>query len=122
MRDALRDRLRLRRWTAFVGALLSALALAGPAAALAATTVESIGLNGSADGARLTIGTTGPVKATVFALAHPDRIVVDLKSATLDRKRARLPAADGLVRRVRVGPRAGTTLRIVLEVEHPVAA
>ena len=37
-------------------------------------------------------------------------------------RRARVPAADGLVRRVRVGPRDGTTLRIVLEVEHRVAA
>ena len=120
MRGPDRDRLRARRW--FPGAVVVALTLALPSASLASTAVESIGLNGSAEGARLTIGTAGPIKATVFALEHPDRIVVDLKSATLDRRRARVPAADGLVRRVRVGPRDAATLRIVLEVEHRVAA
>ena len=104
------------------GTALIAAALVAPSASLASTAVESMALNGSAEGARLTIGTAGPIKATVFALEQPDRIVVDLKSATLDRRRARVPAADGLVRRVRVGPRDGTTLRIVLEVEHRVAA
>ena len=122
MRGPVRDRLRVRRSRLFPGAAVIAFALVVPSASHAVTVVESIGLNGSADSARLTIGTTGPAKATVFALAHPDRIVVDLKAATLDRRRAHLPAADGLVRRVRVGPRDGTTLRIVLEVEHRAAA
>lgn len=103
-------------------ALALAAVLLAPTAALAGASVDSLVLDGSADGARLSVGLTGPVKGTVFTLERPDRVVIDLKSATLDRRRAHVPSPDGLVRRVRVGPREGTTLRIVLEVDHRVAA
>ena len=122
MRGPVRDRLRVLRWWVPSGTALILAALVAPSTAFAAAAVESLALAGNAEAARLTVGLSGPVKTRVFTLDRPERIVIDLKSATLDRRRTHVPAPDGLVRRVRVSPRDGTTLRIVLEVGHRVAA
>ena len=45
----------------------------------------------SGDGARVEVGLTGAVTSSVFTLEHPARVVIDLKPATLDRRRVSLP-------------------------------
>jgi N-acetylmuramoyl-L-alanine amidase len=72
----------------------------------------------SGEGARVELGLTGAVSASVFTLEHPARVVIDLKPATLDRRRVRLPAGAGPVKDLRAGPRAGGALRLVLDVDR----
>jgi N-acetylmuramoyl-L-alanine amidase len=121
MRRPARHRPRPRSGWFLPGALVLVLAGAAPAAA-APVAVEALSLTGTAEATRLIVDLAGSAHASVFTLARPDRVVVDLKGAVVDRHRVKLPAAQGLVRRVRVGPRDGAALRIVLEVAHSVRA
>ncbi len=100
------------------------LAVAGllVAATAPAADVTELRLGATADGARLDLALSGPVTAQVFTLEHPARVVLDLKPATLDRHRVRLPASAGPVREVRSAARAGGGLRLVLDVSRPLAA
>ncbi|MBS0395960.1 MAG: N-acetylmuramoyl-L-alanine amidase [Proteobacteria bacterium] len=92
------------------------------AAAAHAADVTELRLGAAGDGARLDLGLSGPVAAQVFTLEHPARVVLDLRPATLDRHRVRLPAPAGPVREVRSAPRPGGGLRLVLDVSRPLAA
>jgi N-acetylmuramoyl-L-alanine amidase len=100
---------------------VGALAASVIASAATAAGIESLAVAGSSESTRLTLELSGPSQASVFTLAHPDRVVIDLKGATLDRKRIKLPAPAGLVSRLRAGPRDGGGLRIVLEVPRHLA-
>ncbi|HUO79125.1 MAG TPA: N-acetylmuramoyl-L-alanine amidase [Steroidobacteraceae bacterium] len=91
------------------------------AAAGRAAEVTDVRLTASADGARLELGLTAAVTSRVFTLDQPARVVVDLRPASLDRRRVPLPAAAGAVRSVRAGPRANGGLRLVLEVDRALA-
>jgi N-acetylmuramoyl-L-alanine amidase len=99
--------------------LLACLALL-IAAPLGAAQVRDVRLSAVAGGTRLEVGVSDAVTDQLFTLANPARVVLDIKAATLDRQ-ARLPTGSGLVRRVRAAPREGGVLRIVLEVDRPVA-
>jgi N-acetylmuramoyl-L-alanine amidase len=70
----------------------------------------------------LEIRVRGACAHSVFTLEHPSRLVVDLTPATLDRGRVHLPKAEGAVQSVRTGPRAGGTLRVVLDLDRAVVA
>jgi N-acetylmuramoyl-L-alanine amidase len=59
----------------------------------------------------------GTTSATLFTLSGPDRVVVDLTSAVLDKGHLHLPAGAGLLHRIRTGPRDGGGLRFVFEVD-----
>ena len=85
--------------------------------------ITDLRLVASGDVARVEIGLTGAVTSSVFTLEHPARVVVDLKPATLDRHRVTLPSAGaGPVRQLRIGPRDGGGLRLVLDVDRALAA
>jgi N-acetylmuramoyl-L-alanine amidase len=99
-----------RDWLRAAGLL--ALLLLGRAAA--AATVNGIRLWSGPDGTRAVFELTGPVEHRVFALADPDRIVIDLPN-TATASTLALPDARGSVTAVRVAPRAGGELRVVLE-------
>ncbi|MBS0373400.1 MAG: N-acetylmuramoyl-L-alanine amidase [Proteobacteria bacterium] len=87
-----------------------------------AAEIVELRLTPAGDGARLEVSLSAAAKASVFALDHPSRLVLDLKPATIDRREVRLPAAAGVVRAVRSGPRPGGGLRLVLDLEHPLPA
>ncbi len=101
------------------GLLLVSCALC-PAPSLAAQ-IRDLRLTNIAGGTRLEVGLSDSVTDAIFTLDHPSRVVLDLKPATLDRQ-LRLPAPQGLVHQLRVGPRDGGGLRIVLEVDRQVVA
>jgi len=119
MRGRPLHRLDARRRLTGLAVALTTLVLARPA--LGAVGIQSVAVAGTLESTRLTLELSGPAPANVFTLAHPDRVVIDLKGATLDRKRVRLPAATGLVSRLRAGPRDGGGVRIVLEVPRHLA-
>jgi N-acetylmuramoyl-L-alanine amidase len=102
-----------------VGTLLACLALLAGLPAVAAQ-VREVRLSAVAGGTRLEVGVSDVVTEQIFTLENPARVVLDIKSATLDR-RVHLPGGAGLVRHVRAAPREGGTVRIVLEVDRPVA-
>ena len=62
-----------------VGVLLAALA----AEVLAASDVRSVRLWRAPDNTHLVFDLSGPVQHSVFTLAAPDRIVIDVKGARL---------------------------------------
>jgi len=104
------------------GTLLACLALLAtlPAVAAQVRAVRAVRLLPVAGGTRLEVAVSDAVTDQVFTLENPARVVLDIKSATLDRQ-LHLPAGAGLVRQVRAAPREGGTLRIVLDVDRPVA-
>ncbi len=109
---------RPRAWICW--GLVAPLAL-GCALAAGGAEVTELRLSAAGEGARLDLSLSGTAKSSVFTLDHPARVVIDLKPATLDRRRVPLPAATGPVRSVRSGPR-GSGLRLVLELDHALVA
>jgi N-acetylmuramoyl-L-alanine amidase len=60
---------------------------------------------------------SGPLEHRVFALADPERVVIDLPNASLARALS-LPEAKGVVTALRTGNRPGGEIRIVLELKQ----
>ena len=71
-------------------------------------------------GARLTLTLTESVQRKVFSLSGPERLVIDLPATRLA-PGLRLPAAVGPVRALRSGQQPGQTLRLVLQLQSPLA-
>ena len=84
-----------------------------------ATELRGIGLSSSADSAQLTLDLTDAAPQKVFALDHPDRIVIDLPH-TERMHGVRAPAPQGLVTAVRFGSQPHGTLRVVVELRGAV--
>ncbi len=105
----------MRRLACCLLALIALPALAAPAR------LEQMRLWTSADGTHLALEIAGDVRHSLFTLEHPDRLVLDLKGAMRAAQLA-LPGGQGLVKRVRVAPRASGELRIVLDLERRVQA
>jgi len=93
------------------GALLALLVFGRVATA---ATVNGIRLWSGPEGTRAVFELTGPVEHRVFALADPDRVVIDLPNSSAASSLA-LPEGRGVVASVRTGPRQGGDLRVVLE-------
>ncbi len=81
--------------------------------------LRAIDLAASEGGVRITLATSAPTSHELFTLAHPDRVVIDLRRTRLA-SAVRMPAGIGLVETVRTGERPGGTLRIVLELKSAV--
>ena len=104
--------------TCLVAALLATVL---PLCAQAAPQLSAIDLaaDGQA-GARLTLTLTESVQRKVFSLSGPDRLVIDLPATRLA-PGLRLPAAVGPVSALRSGQQPGQTLRLVLQLQSPLA-
>jgi N-acetylmuramoyl-L-alanine amidase len=93
-----------------------------PTAGAAPAALRALDLAGTTDATRVVLDLAGTASASLFTLALPDRVVVDLKPVAVDRYRLKIPPGQGLVRKVRLAPRDGGVLRIVLEVDRKVRA
>ena len=82
-----------------------------------AATVQNIRSSSGADGTRVVFELSGPAEHRVFALADPDRVVIDLANSTVVNG-LRLDGPRGPVTAVRAGPRPGGALRLVLELDQ----
>ncbi len=97
-------------------AVLATLSLAvAPRALAASPELEEVRLWASPDSTRVVLDLSAPVSYSVFTLADPDRVVIDLEDVTADQ--AQLPAAAtvGVVSGVRVAARENGGLRVVLD-------
>jgi N-acetylmuramoyl-L-alanine amidase len=106
----------------FRGCLRVALGLLLTTVAFAAVAVEvrELRVASSEERTRLVLDLSASVDYTLFALENPDRIVIDLKAATLG-SAARVPDfRPGVLQRVRTGVQNGRDLRVVLDLERGV--
>ena len=74
--------------------------------------------DGTATRVTLALSATAPEK--VFTLAAPARVVIDLRHTRM-RAGVHLPPGAGSVARIRTGPRADGTLRVVIELKSMVS-
>ncbi|MDX1818503.1 MAG: N-acetylmuramoyl-L-alanine amidase [Marinobacter sp.] len=72
------------------------------------------------DHTRLVLDLTGPVEHNVFALSGPDRLVIDLKNASLKTNLDALDLSGSPIRQIRSAPRHGHDLRVVLDLKSAV--
>lgn len=81
--------------------------------------IERVRISADETRTRVVLDLSGPTDHRLFALADPQRIVVDLPDTGV---RPNLPAlpAKGLVRRIRTGQRPDDTSRVVFDVAGPV--
>lgn len=100
-----------------VGVLLAALA----AEALAASDVRSVRLWRAPDNTRLVFDLSGPVQHSVFTLAAPDRIVIDVTGAKLATSLDQLSLANTPITGVRSAQRSAEELRVVIDLSAPVS-
>ncbi|VXB10125.1 N-acetylmuramoyl-L-alanine amidase [Pseudomonas sp. 8O] len=100
-----------------VGVLLVALA----AEALAASDVRGVRLWRAPDNTRLVFDLSGPVQHSVFTLAAPDRIVIDVNGAKLATSLEQLSLANTPITGVRSAQRSADDLRVVIDLSAPVS-
>ncbi|MBI3560184.1 MAG: N-acetylmuramoyl-L-alanine amidase [Gammaproteobacteria bacterium] len=88
-----------------------------------AVTVEGLRLWPAPDHTRLVFDLDGPVQHSLFTLADPQRVVIDLNAADIT---AALPtlskSSEAVVKDIRYAKRGQTDLRVVLDLSRPVKA
>ena len=94
-----------------VGAMLC------PAGAALAAAINGVRVWSGPESTRVVFELSGPLEHRVFALADPERVVIDLPNASLARVLT-LPEAKGVVTALRTGNRPGGEIRIVLELKQ----
>ncbi|QKE64638.1 N-acetylmuramoyl-L-alanine amidase [Aquipseudomonas campi] len=109
--------MRMRALFGGVGLLLAALAVD----VLAATEVRSVRLWRAPDNTRLVFDLSGPVQHSVFTLAAPNRIVIDVSGATLAARLDQLSLSNTPITSVRSAQRSPTDLRLVLDLSAAVS-
>jgi N-acetylmuramoyl-L-alanine amidase len=108
--------MRMRALVTGVTVLLAVLA----ADFVAAADIKSVRLWRAPDNTRLVFDLSGPVTHSVFTLASPNRIVIDVNGATLATKLEQLSIANTPITSVRSAQRSPTDLRIVIDLSSPV--
>jgi N-acetylmuramoyl-L-alanine amidase len=88
--------------------------------AQAGTQVEGLRIWPAPDHTRLVIDTASEVDHNIFALAGPDRLVIDLKDTRLQTSLDKLDLSGSPIRRIRSAVRNGNDLRVVLDLQKSV--
>jgi len=86
-----------------------------PISAVAQTDILGVRLWPAPERTRLVFDLSGPIEHSLFTLKGPDRIVIDLRNAYMDRKLAQLSTKDSPLSGLRSAPRNKKDLRIVLD-------
>ena len=97
------------RWIMLLLTCLPLLAWAGP------VEVKGVRMWNAPDNTRLVFDVSGPIDHKLFRLENPDRVVVDLSDASLDRSLLNLDYAKSLLHGMRSAPRGKGALRVVLD-------
>jgi N-acetylmuramoyl-L-alanine amidase len=101
--------------------LAALMAVALPAAGVAAALLQTAALEADSTGLTLNLMLSAPVHPAVFTLEGPRRVVIDLPG-TRRSSALRLPAAAGLVVALRGAARRSNAYRLVLELRDSAAA
>jgi N-acetylmuramoyl-L-alanine amidase len=105
----------------FRATMITALASVAGMAAANAAELRAMELDASASAAQVSLDLSTGIAEKLFALDNPDRVVIDLPHTHL-MPGFRTPHASGVVTQVRVGPRPGGVLRIVLQLRSALPA
>lgn len=108
------------RMRALLGAVGLMLATVGADVIAAATEIRSVRLWRAPDNTRLVFDLSGPVQHSVFTLAAPNRIVIDVNGAQLSTKLDQLSLSNTPITGVRSAQRSPTDLRLVLDLSTTV--
>ncbi|MGP0172241.1 N-acetylmuramoyl-L-alanine amidase [Pseudomonas sp. NCHU5208] len=106
-----------------IGALVTAVMLlwaALVAEALAASDVRGVRLWRAPDNTRLVFDLSGPVQHSVFTLAAPDRIVIDISGAKLATDLDHLALSNTPITGIRSAQRSADQLRVVIDLSAQV--
>jgi len=104
----------LKRFGLLLFLLLTSIAHAG------ALQINGVRLWAAPDSTRVVFDVTGPVEHKLFTLKGPDRLVVDLKHASINKSLVKQLKRSGVVRGLRSGIRNKDDLRLVLDLSGPV--
>lgn len=94
-------------------------AIAGSAAAAPAVEVSGIRIATEAGKTRVALDLNRRVEHKIFTLSNPDRVVIDMPAARIERSALPLPDGTGAVRRIRSANRRDGSVRIVLDMATP---
>ena len=83
----------------------------------ASVDVQNLRMWQAPDETRLVFDIAAPVEHTVFTLTSPDRVVIDLKNASLSRPLTQPAAIDKVLAEIRTAVRPNGDLRIVLDLK-----
>ncbi|WP_339487096.1 N-acetylmuramoyl-L-alanine amidase [Pseudomonas sp. EL_65y_Pfl2_R95] len=108
--------MRISARLVLVGVVLAALA----SEVFAASDVRSVRLWRAPDNTRLVFDLSGPVKHSVFTLAAPDRIVIDISGAKLATSLDKLSLSNTPITGVRSAQRTADDLRVVIDLKEAV--
>ncbi|MDE1461275.1 N-acetylmuramoyl-L-alanine amidase [Spartinivicinus poritis] len=84
-----------------------------------AAIVEGVRVWPAPDNTRLVFDLSGPVEHKVFKLDNPDRLVIDLESASLKTSLDKLNISKTPIQKIRSGRRNTGGLRVVLDLKQP---
>ncbi len=104
----------MKRFGLLLFLLLTSIAHAG------ALQINGVRLWAAPDSTRVVFDVTGPVEHKLFTLKGPDRLVVDLKHASINKSLVKQLKRSGVVRGLRSGIRNKDDLRLVLDLSGPV--
>jgi N-acetylmuramoyl-L-alanine amidase len=102
----------------FCHGFAAALLAGGLSSPLAAAELRGLHLSAAEDSTQVALDLSDQAPQKLFRLAHPDRVVIDLRN-THRRSGLKAPPGAGAVSAVRFGTQPGGTLRIVLELKAP---
>ncbi len=102
-------------------AIVALLSVAASAAAAAAPVVEVSGIRIATEAGktRVALDLNRRVEHKVFTLSKPDRVVIDIMPARIERSALPLPGGTGAVQRIRTANRRDGSVRIVLDMATP---
>ena len=81
--------------------------------------VKSVRMWPAPDNTRLVFDLSAPVDHTLFSLAAPDRIVIDLKNANYRGQLSGFDYSNSYIKNIRYASRQGNALRFVLDLRSP---
>jgi N-acetylmuramoyl-L-alanine amidase len=96
-----------------------ALAFAQSVNAASPVTVQDIRVWAGPDATRLVLDLSGPVEHSVMTLQNPDRVVIDVRTARIERAERDWPSNRGYIRQLRVGAQENGDLRVVIDLTSP---
>lgn len=106
--------MKRRAWCLYVVMCFSVMTAAN------ASQLKNLRLTQTNNTSSLYLSINGPFTHKLFTLTNPYRVVVDLTGADLAVNLNQLPLKNALIQKVRAGKPNATTLRVVVELSHPV--
>jgi N-acetylmuramoyl-L-alanine amidase len=96
-------------------ALVGALAIVLAPGAFADVSVKDVRVWAGPDSTRVVFDLSGPAEHSVMTLSDPDRVVVDISSASAAVLARQLPTNQGFLKQIRIGEQENGVLRIVID-------